>query len=478
MNKNSSDRGIAMVMVMLTILVLSVLGMSLIFAAQTQTWTAVNYRLATQARYAAEAGVQYTMNWLANTYTPPTTFTSYDTTKNPVQDTTSHKSVVLSGMSGVSSNYPDTTVQSAYNTALNGKSLTGLSNTTFSTYATLLRMGSGSGASWVAGGTTGVPQTWQIVSNGSISGVRNSAVQIVATYESTATPISPYAVYATSPSCPSLKFTAGSGTDSYNSSLGVYSASNHSNSNGNIGSNGNITLSNSTVYGIAKFGEASVTTGSCPNDYTTSGSTVLGTTALGSAVTFPSPSYTNPSPAITTNTTYNVNTSLPPGNYGNITESGHTLTLSPGTYNFNSLSLMGGGTITVSPAGQVVIEIAGVGTLPSCIGWVAPPAQPAGCAVGFSGGSISNSSGKPDQFQIVYNGSMGVALSGGSNSYGYIYAPNAPCVLSGGGDWYGSIVVSQINDSGGSNIHYDQNLSNTIIAVSAYRAVGFSWSKF
>jgi hypothetical protein len=73
---------------------------------------------------------------------------------------------------------------------------------------------------------------------------------------------------------------------------------------------------------------------------------------------------------------------------------------------------------------------------------------------------------------------MGVALSGGSNSYGYIYAPNAPCVLSGGGDWYGSIVVSQINDSGGSNIHYDQNLSNTIIAVSAYRAVGFSWSKF
>src|ERR1051326_1395775 len=107
-----------------------------------------------------------------------------------------------------------------------------------------------------------------------------------------------------------LKFTAGSDTDSFDSSLGLYSATNHSNTMGNIGSNGNVTLSNSTVNGTAYFGEASVTTGSCPsNDYTTSNSSVLATNALGSSVSFPTPVYANPSPAITTNTSYGTNRS-------------------------------------------------------------------------------------------------------------------------------------------------------------------------
>lgn len=73
-------------------------------------------------------------------------------------------------------------------------------NATFSTYATLLRMNPVSGVTWL-GGTGGVDQTWQITSIGSISGVRNSSVQIVATYERTETPVFNYAVATVAQGC-------------------------------------------------------------------------------------------------------------------------------------------------------------------------------------------------------------------------------------------------------------------------------------
>src|SRR5437763_9811554 len=84
MTSNNSERGVALIMALLAILILTVLAASIIFVTQTQTWTVFNYRLTTQSRYAAEAGVQRTMNWMLNSYTVPTTFTSYDMTKNPV----------------------------------------------------------------------------------------------------------------------------------------------------------------------------------------------------------------------------------------------------------------------------------------------------------------------------------------------------------------------------------------------------------
>src|ERR1700686_1600506 len=136
----SSERGVALIFALIAILVLGALAATIMFTSQAQTWTALNYRLTTQSRYAAEAGAQATMNWLANTYNAPTSFASYTTTTNPVQY--SSKPVVLSAISGVSSNYPDSTVVSAFNTAFpsSGKSVPGLSNAIYTTSATLLRM--------------------------------------------------------------------------------------------------------------------------------------------------------------------------------------------------------------------------------------------------------------------------------------------------------------------------------------------------
>jgi Tfp pilus assembly protein PilX len=194
---NTSERGVALIIVLLTILVLGILAATVTFTSQAQTWTAMNYRLSAQARYAAEAGVQNTMNWLSNNYTAPTVFTSYTTTSNPVNcaaGCTAGHAVVLSAISGVSSYYPDSTVSTAYNTALSGKSVPGITNATYSTSATLLRMNTTPGVSWLGTGGSSVIQTWQITSVGSITGLRNATVQVVATYERAGTPLFTYPI--------------------------------------------------------------------------------------------------------------------------------------------------------------------------------------------------------------------------------------------------------------------------------------------
>src|SRR3990172_1750001 len=65
------ERGIALVIVILTLFVLTTLAAAVIFVTQSEIWTSANYKLATQARYAAEAGSQRAANWLVHDYTPP-----------------------------------------------------------------------------------------------------------------------------------------------------------------------------------------------------------------------------------------------------------------------------------------------------------------------------------------------------------------------------------------------------------------------
>lgn len=66
-----------------------------------------------------------------------------------------------------------------------------------------------------------------------------------------------------------------------------------------------------------------------------------------------------------------------------------TLTLAPGIYNINSITLSGGSKVTISPAGQVVLNVTGTGK-----------SKP----IDFSGGSISNTTGIAANFQVNYDG--------------------------------------------------------------------------
>src|SRR5579872_5885067 len=135
----TNERGIALVITLFLMATLSALAVSMMFLAQTETASSRNYRTMSQARYAAEAGVHRTSNYLMNTYTAPASFTSYGTGKSPVTclsgctNTTastcnpstvttavSSGCIVLSGISGISSNYPDSTIATAFNAAAQG----------------------------------------------------------------------------------------------------------------------------------------------------------------------------------------------------------------------------------------------------------------------------------------------------------------------------------------------------------------------
>ncbi len=489
-----NERGVTLLIALITLLIVSLLGAGIIFVTRTETATSANYAKLMQARYAAEAGVQSTINWLSNNYTAPTSFASYTMSTNPVQCasgcTTNGNPVVLSGMTGVSSNYPDSTVASAYNTALNNQFLPGPSNVFYSTYATLLTMDSNGS------------QTGQITSQGTAKGLSTANIQLTATYEriQAKSSLFKYAVFGTSPTCGSVIFSGGGGTNSFDSSAGTYAATQQL-SNGNIGSNGNFNLSGGggtapiikTISGTLntpKSGVGTCSSGSPNAETVGSGWTTGALTQLPAPVAYPAPTMPTPAPPTTAQDIRNncsgvsgcscypsggyacTNSGpyqLTPGTYGNLNLSGgKTLHLSAGTYNVNSINISGGGFIVID-SGPVLFYPAGQGILAgSC------------CAVNLSGGSISNPGGIPANFQIMTASAADITLSGGAGNYGVVYAPNSGITISGGGDLYGAVVGSTINNSGGTSIHYDRALGNigTSSTPTGFHMINFSWSKY
>ena len=73
-NRYSRNRqsGVALLFALLTLLVLSTLAAAVIFATEAENWSSSNYQRMLQARYAAEAGAQNTLNWLVYNYSAPT----------------------------------------------------------------------------------------------------------------------------------------------------------------------------------------------------------------------------------------------------------------------------------------------------------------------------------------------------------------------------------------------------------------------
>lgn len=66
--RQKDDRGVALILVMLAMLVLSVLAASIVFTARSETFASYNYKLDTQADYIAKAGIQRAANWLRSTH--------------------------------------------------------------------------------------------------------------------------------------------------------------------------------------------------------------------------------------------------------------------------------------------------------------------------------------------------------------------------------------------------------------------------
>src|SRR5437016_1551124 len=192
-----NDDGAALILAICLTLVASVIGASLVMLAQTETYASLNYRLMSQARYAAESGVQKTVNYLLYTYVSPTTteMASYVTNVSPVKY--SNSAVILSARSDQTYNYPTSATQTAFNTAAQGSLMAGQMPVNYAASAKLLSMQ----AINVYGspGTKAVIQTWEITSDGTTSGARPAKVQVTAILERQVTTVAEFGFFATDP---------------------------------------------------------------------------------------------------------------------------------------------------------------------------------------------------------------------------------------------------------------------------------------
>jgi hypothetical protein len=451
------------------LLILTSLAAAVIFVTQTQTWTTHNYRLGAQGRFLADTAAQRAVNWFTNDYTgvanisPPYTVGATGVLWNGAP-------VVLAGIDGQSPNFPSSSVASSFTTALHGQSLSAAGfRGTYSASATLLAW---QGMTLPFSNQASQLETWEITAQGSVSGPRGGGVvQEVATITQQKQPLMNFAAFATSTSCGAVTLGGGAYTDSFDSSQGNYEET-HAFNNGDVGSNGNITLGDQTVVN----GTASIpnpTVGACPGAGVTLGSNaqVTGQEAGGFEGPYLSLGDLPPMPTIapvtpgTGTLTVNSTTNLVPGAYGDIKlQGGGTLVFTPGNYYVNSLTVSGTASITISPPGQVVLYVAGNG--------MSTP-------VTLTGNSLTNTTDIPSNFQVVYGGAGTIQIAGGASAYSVVYAPNAAVQMTGGTDWYGSIISKTFNEMGNKTaLHYDRSLASKYLIPGPFQLVSISRSKF
>jgi hypothetical protein len=493
----ASDKGIALVLSLFLMTVMSVLGASLMFLSQTETYSSMNYRLMSQARYGAESGIQKTANYLVYTYTAPVNdpadpWANYNTNVSPVTCVGGacggiNQPVVLSGnLAAQASNYPITAKQTAFFAAVQGTLSAGNTTVAYAPYATLMSMQ----RIEVYGGGVQTIQTWQISATGSITAGKTAQVEVSAILETPRFPAQMYAAFATGAGCGALTFSGNhtTNTDSYDSSVAFtagQTAPTVSLSGGNVGTNGNLTQAGqSTIHG--KLSSPRVGVGNCSSGNVDALSSSGGATVNGhnpplpgdliqlpQAVTLTPPAAPNPLPPTTAFDGDNL--TLPsvanPGPFGDVTVNNNkTLTLGAlgmTTYiTMNTFTMSGNADLVI--LGTVILNVADQGGVTTPITFTG----------NVSSGNVGSEKFNPSKFQIQYAGTGEIKLTGNSAVTAMIYAPNAAAKFTGGADFYGSIVARTLSDTGGASIHYDRSLSSQFFSVGNPMMSAFNWKKY
>src|ERR1700747_1527765 len=184
--KRNNQRGSALIFALILLLVLSAMAGSLMFLSKSETYSSMNYRMMTQARYGDEAAVNATANYIMNADVPPATcagcnFAGFNTNVYPVTDAAGNN-VFLSTLSTQAANYPNGQAQAAFANAMNATQplQAGANTVNYSASAQLMKMVSIT----PFGTTTPVTiQTWQITAHGDVTNVRNAEAEVVTTLE-------------------------------------------------------------------------------------------------------------------------------------------------------------------------------------------------------------------------------------------------------------------------------------------------------
>jgi len=484
----ANDDGIAMVLALLFMLAFSSLGAAVLVLSRTETFSSLNYRMMSQARYGAESGVHKAAHYLLNAYPLPGTagdpLANYDMTVSPV--TYLGEPVVLSAIPDVDANYPVAAVQAAFAAAATGTLPAGQTDVTYTATATLLSMRD---VVPYGSNTATVVQTWELTARGALAGARSALVEVSAVLERQVVPAHTYAAFATNAGCGALSFSGGVRTNSYDSAnmTMVNGAPATDNNWGHVGTNGNLTeVGNSIVHGSLSTPRSGV--GNCKDGAVTAltingnAQVTEGISALPQAVQHPLPDPPSPLPPTTTHSIVSTSdctilamtggsctgtgghlTLDPAGDVvslGNVRVTANaTLTLHAGTYNINSLVLAGGATVTVA-SGPVILNVAGQGD---------------NTPIDFTGGASINESFDPSLLRIHYAGTGTLKLTGGTTTSAIVYAPLAHTLIAGGADYYGSVLSATVDVTGGAQIHYDRRLTRDFFTTGPQMMSAFTW---
>jgi Tfp pilus assembly protein PilV len=320
------DRGIALILVLLAMLVLSVLAAAIVFTARAETFASYNYKLDTQADYLAKAGIQRAVNWFRSTHYRAITeseannyylvtssgspFNLFTSNASPVTCKSgcpsNNNPVQLIGFGSGSSNFPGINnsestareVAAAFASDLNSTANTRVTADAdnsgyFNVNAVLLNYQTVN-VGYQPPLTPTPVETWLITSKATWTGSSGSSTR-VATAEERAivqpiyVPTWGNALYGF---CSvTMQGSSGTCTDAFNSSLGAYGGGNPSVATGkcdsttannviaagaNVGANGGVSLgSNVTVSGDVVIGTGG-SSGCGASGYSGSTSSVLG----------------------------------------------------------------------------------------------------------------------------------------------------------------------------------------------------------
>ncbi len=445
-----NEQGAALVMTLLFMAALGLLSAALVFTVQAEMQSSTSFKYSQQAFHVANAGVQKSVEWFVDSYTPHLPAADYDGTTLPVQY--SGSSALLAGQTGSSSSYPEAAVVTSFSGALRNQSLQAdaKNSGTYAVNATLLKY---TPTTFIDLATL-IPypsamERWQINSTGYWGSVAKplGISQITAMIENSGNALFDRALWGIN----SVTLGGTVVIDSYDPALGPYGGSNIGNM-GAIGSNGSVSANgNISVMGDLAFGPA--------GSYTHTGNA----TVSGDIIQLSTPHYFPPVPAFGVGTTnYTVNNhgslTLNPGSYGSITIQG-TLQLHPGTYYIDQMTEGAQGTLEIlNEPGTTTIFVKS--------------------ALNLSGQGVVNQGGDPTKLTLIYSGTSEFDMVGGSGFYGEVYAPNATIKLVGNSQFYGAFIGKTVTDGGTPNIHFNEGCLKQNLIQRPFRLITWSQSSY
>ncbi|MDX6479553.1 MAG: trimeric autotransporter adhesin [Gaiellaceae bacterium] len=236
--------------------------------------------------------------------------------------------------------------------------------------------------------------------------------------------------------------TSGGKIDSFDSSLGPYSATTNHGSAALVMSNGTVGLAGVGLLGSTTSTQGAVTVASTGH---VSGNVRAGTTAsiagtVGGTVTQHSPSLALQRPTVSACAPFSANTGISGGTFaysastGNLTVKMGTVKLANGTYCFHTIAFAAGTKLAVS--GPVTIHLTG--------------------KITGSSGHIINSTNNPANLHIEtsFVGSNGLVVAGGAHAYMTILAPSTSVTIPSG-PVFGTLLSGTVSLLGGAAFHAD-----------------------